>query len=61
MLILCLIDLHDNDVLIHVLMMYDGMHNDVNVCIMHVCVNGLLYGSECEHMFILELLLMLHC
>ena len=54
MLILCLIDLHDNDVLIHVLMMYDGMHNDVNVCIMHVCVNGLLYGLECEHMSVVN-------
>ena len=61
MLILCLIDLHDNDVLIHVLMMYDDMHNVVNVDIMHVFVNGLFYGLECEHMSILELLLMLHC
>ena len=61
MLILCLIDLHDNDVLIHVLRKYDGIHNDVNVRIMLVCVNGLLYGLECEHMSILELLLMLHC
>ena len=40
--------------LIHVLMMYDGMHNDVNVCIMHVYVNGLLYGLECEHMSIVN-------
>ena len=42
-------------------MMSDGMHNAVNVYIMHVFVNGLLYGLECEHMSILELLLMLHC
>jgi hypothetical protein len=43
------------------LMMYNDVHDAVNVYIMHVCVNGLLYGSESEHMFILELLLMLHC
>ena len=36
--------------LIHVLMMYDDMHNVVNVYIMHVFVNGLWYGLECEHM-----------
>ena len=50
MLILCLIDLHDNDVL----MMYDGMHNDVNVYIMPVFVNGLLYGLECELMSVVN-------
>ena len=54
MLILCLIALHDNDVLIHVLMMDDGMHNDVNVYIMPVFMNGLLYDLECEHMSIVN-------
>ena len=54
MLILCLIDLHDNDVLIHVLMMYDDMHNAMNVYIMPVFVNGLLYGLECEHMSVVN-------
>ena len=29
------------DVLIHVLMMYDGMHNAVNVYVMYAIVNGL--------------------
>ena len=47
--------------LIHVLMMYDDMHNAVNVYIMHVFVNGLLYGLECEHYVHCGLLLMLHC
>ena len=40
--------------LIHVLMMYDDMHNVVNVYIMHVFVNGLLYGLECEHRSIVD-------
>ena len=31
-------------------MMYNDVHDAVNVYIMHVCVNGLLYGLECEHM-----------
>jgi len=43
-----------DDVLIHVLMMYDDMQNVVNVYIMHVFVNGLLYGLECEHMSIVN-------
>ena len=34
--------------------MYDGMHNAVNVYIMHVFVNGLFYGLECEHMSIVD-------
>ena len=38
--------------LIHVLMMYDGMHNAMSVYLMHVLVNGLFYGLECEHMSI---------
>ena len=36
------------------LMMYEGMHNGVNVYIMHVLVNGLLIGLECEHMSIVD-------
>ena len=42
------------DVLIHVLMMFDGMHNVVNVHVMYAIVNGLLYGLECEHMSIVD-------
>ena len=47
--------------LIHLLVMYDEMHNDVNVYIMHVIVNGLFYGLECEHMSIVDFVVMLHC
>ena len=47
------------DVLIHVLMMYDGMHNAVNVSVMCAFVNRLFYGLECEHMSILKLWLMI--
>ena len=32
------------------LMMCENMHNVVNLYIMHVFVNGLFYGLECEHM-----------
>jgi hypothetical protein len=37
-----------------ILMMYDDMHVVVNVYIMHVIVNGLLYGLECEHRSIVD-------
>ena len=39
----------------NMLMICDGIHDVVNVCI----VNRLFYGLECEDMSILELLLML--
>ena len=42
-------------------MMYDDMHNVANVYSMHVFVNGLLYGLECEHVSIVDLLLMFAC
>ena len=42
------------DVLMNVLMMYDGMHNAMSVYLMHVFVNGLFYGLECEHMSIVD-------
>ena len=41
------------------LMMYNGMHDAVNVSVMCAFVNRLFYGLECEHMSILELLLMM--
>jgi hypothetical protein len=44
-----------------ILMMCDGMHDPVNVSVMCAFVNRLFYGLECEHMSILELLLLLHC
>ena len=36
------------------LMMCENMHNVVNVYIMHVLVNGLFYGLECEDMSIVD-------
>ena len=42
-----------------ILMMCDGMHDAVNVSVMCALVNRLFYGLECEHMSILELLLMM--
>ena len=45
-----------------ILMMCDDMHDTVNVSVMCAFVNRLFYGLECEHISILELLLMmLHC
>ena len=37
-----------------ILRMSDDMHIVVNVYIMHVFVNGLLYGLECEHVSIVD-------
>ena len=42
-------------------MMCDGMHDAVNVSVMYAFVNRLFYGLECEHMSVLEWLLLLHC
>jgi hypothetical protein len=47
--------------LIHVLMMFDGVHNVVNLHVMYAIVNGLVYGLECEHMSIVDFVVMLHC
>ena len=40
--------------MINMLMMYDGMHNAVNVSVMYAIVDGLFYGLECEHMSIVD-------
>ena len=36
------------------LMMYDDMHNVVNVLIMSEIMYGLFYGLECEHRSIVD-------
>ena len=40
-------------------MMCDDKHDAVNVSVMCALVNRPFYGLECEHMSILELLLMM--